>query len=46
MALGPFRTFEDAQSALIRVATTHPGANIMLAEKGSMKPAVNAVASK
>ena len=46
MALGPFRTFEDAQSALIRVATTHPGANIMLAEKGSMKPAVNTVASK
>ena len=46
MALGPFRTFEDAQSALIRVATTHPGAHIMLAEKGSMKPAVNAVASK
>lgn len=46
MALGPFRTFEEAQSALIRVATTHPGANIMLAEKGSMKPAVNAVAEK
>ena len=46
MALGPFRTFEDAQSALIRVATTHPGASIMLAEKGSMMPAVNAVASK
>ena len=46
MALGPFRTFEEAQSALIRVATTHPGANIMLAEKGSMKPAVNAVAAK
>lgn len=46
MALGPFRTFDAAQSALIRVATTHPGANIMLAEKGSMKPAVNAVASK
>ena len=46
MALGPFHTFEEAQSALIRVATTHPGANIMLAEKGSMKPAVNAVAAK
>ena len=46
MALGPFCTFDAAQSALIREATTHPGANIMLAEKGSMKPAVNVVASK
>ena len=44
MAMGPFASFEDAQSALARVATTHPGANIMLAEKGSMKPAMHNVA--
>ena len=40
MAMGPFTSFEAAQSALTRVATTHPGASIMLAEKGVMKPAV------
>jgi len=40
MAMGPFASFEAAQSALTRVATTHPGASIMLAEKGVMKPAV------
>jgi len=38
--MGPFASFEAAQSALTRVATTHPGASIMLAEKGVMKPAV------
>ena len=43
MAMGPFADFEAAQSALTRVATTHPGASIMLAEKGVMKPAVRTV---
>ena len=43
MAMGPFADFEAAQSALTRVATTHPGASIMLAEKGIMKPAVRTV---
>ena len=43
MAMGPFADFESAQSALTRVATTHPGASIMLAEKGIMKPAVRTV---
>ena len=46
MAIGPFKSFAEAQAALTRVATTHPGAYIMLAENGSMKPAVDAVASK
>ena len=45
MAMGPFTNFEDAQTALTRVATTHPGASIILAEKGSMKPAVRNVAT-
>ena len=35
MAMGPFKSFEDAQTALVRVATTHPGASIILAEKGA-----------
>ena len=34
---------QGTQSALTRVATTHPGASIMLAEKGIMKPAVRTV---
>lgn len=46
MALGPFLTFDEAQSALVRVATTHPAANIMLAEKGIMKPAIGGLALK
>ena len=46
MAMGPFTNFEDAQTALTRVATTHPGASIFLAEKGSMKPAVRNVATR
>lgn len=43
-AIGPFASFEEAQEALTRVATTHPGACIMLAKKGSMAPAVLKVA--
>jgi rare lipoprotein A len=46
MAIGPFKTFADAQNALTRVTTTHPGAHIMLVEKDSMAPAVSAVAGK
>jgi len=46
MAIGPYRTFDESQKALVRVSTTHPGANIMLAEKGSMKPAIQGVAQK
>lgn len=46
MAIGPFRSFEEAQGALVRVATTHPEANIMLAEKGSMKPALEGLEQK
>lgn len=45
MAIGPFQSFDEAQNALMRVTTTHPGAHIMLAEKGSMISAV-AVAAK
>jgi rare lipoprotein A len=46
MAMGPFADFEAAPTALTRVATTHPGASIILAEKGSMKPAVRNVATR
>ena len=44
MAIGPYDSFQESQDALVRVATTHPGASIMLAEKNSMAPAVQAVA--
>ena len=44
MAIGPYASFQESQDALVRVATTHPGASIMLAEKNSMAPAVQAVA--
>lgn len=44
MAIGPYDSFQESQDALVRVATTHPGASIMLAEKHSMSPAVQAVA--
>ncbi|WP_298067207.1 septal ring lytic transglycosylase RlpA family protein [uncultured Mailhella sp.] len=40
MALGPFSSFDESQNALVRVATTHPGASIMLAAKASMSPAI------
>ena len=46
LAIGPFSTFEEAQSAFVRVATTHPAANIMLAEKGSMKPVIGGLAQQ
>ncbi|MBQ8173585.1 MAG: septal ring lytic transglycosylase RlpA family protein [Mailhella sp.] len=46
MTIGPYKTFEESQAALIRVSTTHPGANIMLARKGRMVPAVHAMAQK
>jgi rare lipoprotein A len=44
MALGPYERFQDSQDALIRIATTHPEASIILAEKDSMIPAILAVA--
>ena len=40
MAIGPYASFEESQDALVRVATTHPGASIMLASKDSMAPAI------
>jgi len=46
MAIGPYSSFQESQDALVRVATTHPGASIMLAEKSSMTPAVQAVAQR
>ena len=46
MAIGPYASFQESQDALVRVATTHPGASIMLAEKSSMAPAVQAVAER
>ncbi len=46
MAIGPYKTFEESQAALIRVSTTHPGAHIMLAKKGSMSPAIQRVAGR
>ena len=46
MAIGPYASFQESQDALVRVATTHPGASIMLAEKNSMSPAVQAVAER
>ena len=46
MAIGPYASFQESQDALVRVATTHPGASIMLAEKNSMSPAIQAVAER
>lgn len=46
MAIGPYDSFQESQDALVRVATTHPGASIMLAEKHSMAPAIQAVAAR
>ena len=46
MAIGPYASFQESQDALVRVATTHPGASIMLAEKNSMFPAIQAVAER
>ena len=46
MAIGPYASFQESQDALVRVATTHPGASIMLAEKISMSPAIQAVAER
>lgn len=46
MAIGPYGSFQESQDALVRVATTHPGASIMLAEKNSMSPAIQAVAER
>ncbi len=39
MAMGPYASFEESQEALARVATTHPGARIMLEASSSMFPA-------
>lgn len=44
VALGPFDTFQEAQDTLVRVATIHPKASIMLADKGQARPVVSAVA--
>ena len=46
MAIGPYDSFQESQDALVRVATTHPGAGIILAEKGMLEPAIRAVAEK
>ena len=46
MAIGPYASFQESQDALVRVATTYPGASIMLAEKNSMATAVQAVAER
>lgn len=39
MAIGPYSHFKESQAALDRVATTHPGASIILSETGAMEPA-------
>ena len=46
LAIGPYRSFKESQDALVRVATTHPGASIMLEEKSAMAPALQAVAER
>lgn len=46
MAMGPYASFEDSQEALVRVATTHPGARIMLEAPSSMFPAILFTAQK
>lgn len=43
-ALGPYETFQAAEEALVRVATTHPKAAIMLADKDAARPLVSSVA--
>lgn len=44
VALGPFPTFQEAQDTLVRVATIHPKASIMLTDKEEARPVVSAVA--
>ena len=46
LAIGPYRSFEESQDALVRVTTTHPGSSIMLEEKSAMAPAFQAVAER
>lgn len=45
VALGPFDDFQAAQETLVRVATLHPRASIMLADKSQARPVVSTVAS-
>lgn len=44
VALGPFETFQEAQDTLVRVATIHPKASIMLADRDKARPVLSAVA--
>ncbi len=44
MALGPFDTFQAAQDTLVRVATIHPRAAIMVADREEARPALSSVA--
>ena len=46
LAIGPFASFKESQDALVRVATTHPGASIMLEERTSMAPALPVLAAR
>ena len=46
MALGPYTSFQDSQKALTRVATTHPGASIFLAERDALSPALLTLAGR
>ncbi|MCQ2445081.1 MAG: septal ring lytic transglycosylase RlpA family protein [Mailhella sp.] len=39
LALGPYESFTDAQSALVRIGTIFPEASIMLARESEMPPA-------
>lgn len=45
VALGPYDSFQEAQETLVRVATIHPRAAIMLADKSKARPVVSTVAA-
>ena len=45
VALGPFDTFQAAQETLIRVATLHPRASIMMTDTSKARPVISAVAA-
>ncbi len=44
VALGPFDTFQAAHETLVRVATLHPRASIMLADTSKARPVISTVA--
>lgn len=46
VALGPFESFQSAHDTLQRVATLHPGAAIILAERDSAEPFVSVQAAR